>query len=129
PDSRAKHPCFACRGPQSPVRGSPRLVQRCFGEQVSPSRATAWERGSVFGLPFVIAERSFWHDSIGAPSIRFGRLPPLLADQRFLARIVDGVAHAVDVRGRLVVLEFAGQLAVGPKFASLEQRPHLLAIP
>src|SRR5690606_27870466 len=31
------------------------------------------------------------------------RLTPLLADQRFLARIVDRMAHAVDVRHRFVM--------------------------
>src|SRR5690606_28579990 len=30
PDSRAKHPCFACRDPRPPVRGSPLLLARCF---------------------------------------------------------------------------------------------------
>src|SRR5690606_7188232 len=79
----------------------------------------------LFGLAPAISERSFWHPSARAPSIRLcRRLPPLLADQRFFARIVDGVAHAVDVGRGLVMLEHAGQLAVGPQFAGFEQRPH-----
>src|SRR5690606_18483514 len=50
----------------------------------------------------------------GAPAlVGLGRrLTALLADQRFLAGIVDGVAYAVDVGSGLVVLELPGQLGI-----------------
>src|SRR5690606_33758638 len=39
PDSRAKHPCFACRDPRPTGRGSTLLLLRCSGDQLVRSHA------------------------------------------------------------------------------------------
>src|SRR5690606_31557521 len=58
----------------------------------------------------------------GYASVLFRRrLAALLADQRFLAGIVDGVAHAVDVGDGVVVLELPGQLGIRAQLAGFEQ--------
>src|SRR3546814_19325500 len=55
-------------------------------------------------------------------------LAPLLADDRFFARIDDRLHHAVHVGNAFVKLELAGELAVRVQFAQFEQRPPLLAV-
>src|SRR5690606_2171457 len=46
PDSRARHPCLACRDPRPSVRGSPALLFRRFGRR----RLSVIEAATVNGL-------------------------------------------------------------------------------